>query len=127
MRRWWLVLAVAGCARGPAEPILDPIPGGPLAPELVLALAEVVTMPPSQPTTPPTDARLMRWARINYLGELPDGSGRLYVPDLNGKLYLIAGGAVREYLDVGARFAPDFWNHAGLGTGLGFVAFHPDF
>src|SRR3954471_10234666 len=118
MRRWWLVLAVAGSASGPAEPTLDPLPRGPLAPELVLTLEEVVTMPPSQPTTPPTDARLMRWARINYLGELPDGSGRLYVPDLNGKLYLIAGGAVREYLDVGARFAPDFWNHAGLGTGL---------
>ena len=33
---------------------------------------------------PPTDARLKRQARINYVGELPDHSGRLFVPDLNG-------------------------------------------
>jgi hypothetical protein len=27
--------------------------------------------------------------RINYLGEILDGSGRLCVPDLNGKMYLV--------------------------------------
>ena len=31
----------------------------------------------------------MRHARINYIGEVPDGSGRQYVPDLNGPLYLL--------------------------------------
>ena len=31
--------------------------------------------------------RLARHARINYMGEVPDGSARMYVPDLNGKLY----------------------------------------
>ncbi|MET0135531.1 MAG: PQQ-dependent sugar dehydrogenase, partial [Kibdelosporangium sp.] len=88
---------------------------------------EVVTMPKSDPNPPTSDARLRRFARINYLGELPDGSGRRYVPDLNGKLYLLRGGVPVEYLDVGAVAGPDFWNHQGLGSGFGFVAFHPGF
>ena len=85
-------------------------------------------MPPSR-SNPPADVgdNLDRWNRINYLGEIPDGSGRLFVPDLNGMLYVLDNGKPKPYLDVGARFGPNFWNHAGIGTGFGFVAFHPDF
>jgi glucose/arabinose dehydrogenase len=94
---------------------------------LTVMLEELVTMPPSQPSPEPVDSRLRRRARINYLGELPDGSGRLFVPDLNGPLYFIKDRTPRVYLDVSVQFAPDFWSGRGLGTGLGFVAFHPDF
>ncbi|MFC7583486.1 PQQ-dependent sugar dehydrogenase [Nonomuraea antimicrobica] len=70
----------------------------------------------------------MRWARINYLGELPDGSRRLYANDLNGKLYLLGRDRQpKEYLDVAAAFAPDFVSGRGLGSGFGFAAFHPEF
>jgi len=75
----------------------------------------------------PTDPRLMRHARINYLGELPDHSGRKFVPDLNGKLYFLKHGAPRVYLDVQAAVGPNFWSGRGLGSGFGFVAFHPEF
>jgi hypothetical protein len=93
---------------------------------LALTLKEFVTMPRSEP--PPTDdPRLQRWARINFLGEVPDGSGRLFVPDLNGKMYLIEHGTPREYLNVSAEFSADFWYKQGLGSGFGFVTFHPDF
>jgi glucose/arabinose dehydrogenase len=113
------------------RPITDPITERPIVSGLALTLNEFVTIPPSDP--PPTDdPRLKRWARINFLGEVPDRSGRLFVPDLNGKLYLIKRGAPRqetphEYLNVGATFSPDFWTKDGLGSGFGFVAFHPEF
>ncbi|MDQ0939514.1 glucose/arabinose dehydrogenase [Streptomyces sp. V1I1] len=108
-------------------PIADPLPD-PAVSRHGLVLEEFATLPKSESVPPPTDARLKRWARINYLGELPDHSHRLYVPDLNGKLYLLdRKGGSREYLDVGTAMGPDFWSHKGLGSGFGFVAFHPRF
>ncbi|ONI81190.1 hypothetical protein ALI144C_21875 [Actinosynnema sp. ALI-1.44] len=108
-------------------PVTDPIPEKPITSGIALTLAEVITMPRSEPTPPVTDARLRRHARINYFGELPDSSGRMYVPDLNGKLYFVKDGQSAEYLDVGAAVGPDFFNNKGMGSGFGFVAFHPDF
>ncbi len=106
--------------------ILDPLPDPTLS-KLTLTLEPFASIPPSQPRQPPTDARLQRTNRINYVGEIPDGSGRLYVPDLNGKLYLLLDGEPVQYLDVRANFERWFWDHAGLGVGFGFVEFHPDF
>jgi glucose/arabinose dehydrogenase len=108
------------------ERILDPLPDPTLS-TLALTLEEYAQLPESQPDPPPTDERLNRTNRINYLGEVPDGSGRQYVPDLNGVMYLLVDGEPVEYIDVGAEFAPDFWNHQGLGSGSGFMAFHPEF
>ncbi|MGH2697847.1 MAG: PQQ-dependent sugar dehydrogenase, partial [Actinomycetota bacterium] len=125
-----VVALLAAPAPAPAQtedPIADPIPEEPVASGLGLTLEHFATFPQSQPTPPPTDPRLMRRARINYLGEVPDGSGRMYVPDLNGMLYLVEDGTPQPYLDVGAAFAPDFWSGRGLGSGFGFVAFHPEF
>ncbi|MFE6129891.1 PQQ-dependent sugar dehydrogenase [Streptomyces sp. NPDC056437] len=108
-------------------PIPDPLPD-PTVSRHGLVLEEFATLPKSEPVPPPTDGRLKRWARINHLGELPDHSRRLYVPDLNGKLYLLdRKGRSHEYLDVGAAAGSDFWSHQGLGSGFGFVAFHPAF
>jgi hypothetical protein len=69
----------------------------------------------------------VRRNRINYLGEVADGSGRLYVPDLNGKLYMLERGRPQVYLDVGATFAPAFFSGRGPRPGFGFAAFHPEF
>ena len=60
---------------------------------------------------------------------MPDDSGRLMVPDMNDILYLVdkdTGDHV-PYLNVRDRFIDNFHNHAGLGTGLGFAEFHPEF
>ena len=107
--------------------IRDPIPTDPVPARLALVVREVATFPKSEPVPVPIDARAMRHARINYLGEIPDGSGRLFVVDLNGTLYLLDHATPRPYLDVATRFAPDFWSGRGLGSGFGFVTFHPDF
>lgn len=108
-------------------PIADPIPDKPVTSGLGLVLTEVAQFPQSTPNPAPTDPRLMRRNRINYVGEIPDRSGRLFVPDLNGTLYTLKGGVQRAYLDVGTTFAPDFFSGRGLGSGFGFVAFHPEF
>ncbi|MFE7133803.1 PQQ-dependent sugar dehydrogenase [Streptomyces sp. NPDC057638] len=123
-----LLALVAPPALAQADtPIADPLPD-PTPARLALVLQEFAAMPRSESVPPPTDSRLKRWARITYLGEVPDRSGRLFVPDLNGKLYFLdRAGNPSEYLDVGAAAGPDFWSHQGLGSGLGFVAFHPRF
>jgi hypothetical protein len=109
------------------EPLRDPIPEDPKLSRLALVLEEYAAFPKSDPDPLPTDARLQRHARINYLGEIPDGSGRMYVPDLNGMLYLVVRGEVVPYLDLGRTFEPEFFASAGLGSGFGFVTFHPEF
>ncbi|MFD0683275.1 PQQ-dependent sugar dehydrogenase [Actinomadura fibrosa] len=134
----WSVLAATGVLAGllaaPGTAVADgavhdPIPEDPAPSGLGLTLQEIAAFPKSEPTPPPTDQRLVRHARINYVGELPDRSGRKYVPDLNGKLYFLAKGSSTPttYLDVGATFAPQFFSGRGMGQGFGFAAFHPDF
>jgi hypothetical protein len=109
------------------DPLLDPIPEDPRPSDLALTIEEFAAFPRSEPTPPTTDPRLVRHARINYLGELPDGSGRFFTPDLNGTLYLVINGTPQPYLDVIGTFSPDFFSGRGLGSGFGFVAFAPDF
>jgi glucose/arabinose dehydrogenase len=109
------------------EPIQDPLPD-PVPSDLGLTVEEFAQFPKTElvPPQPNPDPRLVRHARINYLGEVPDGSGRLYVPDLNGVIYLVEDGVPHVFLDIKARF-PDFFSGRGLGSGSGFVTFHPDF
>jgi glucose/arabinose dehydrogenase len=125
-------VALAGvvpAAAAPGDPVPDPIPQRPVVSDLGLTLTQWTTFPQSNPVPAPTDDRLVRRARINYLGEIPDGSGRRYVPDLNGRLYTLppSGGTPQVYLDVRARAGSNFFSGRGLGSGFGFVAFHPDF
>ncbi|HZM77629.1 MAG TPA: PQQ-dependent sugar dehydrogenase [Candidatus Limnocylindrales bacterium] len=120
-------LSVDDGTPGGGGPISDPIPNAPLQSGLGLVLTEVTQFPQSNPVPTPTDSRLRRRARINYLGQLPDG--RRYVPDLNGSLYTLPanGGTPTVYLDVRARVGSNFFSGRGLGSGFGFVAFHPEF
>jgi glucose/arabinose dehydrogenase len=120
-----LAAPTAGAQTG--DPIRDPIPEEPVTSGLGLKVEQFAQLPQSTPTPAPTDQRLVRWNRINYLGEVPDDSGRMYVPDLNGRLYMLHKGTQRVYLDVGATFAPAFFSGRGLGQGFGFVTFHPEF
>jgi hypothetical protein len=109
-------------AAGPlVHPLADPTPSG-----LGLTLRELVTIPPSKPNPPaPVGDNLDRWARVNYLGEVPDSSGRLFVPDLNGKLYLVKDGNAQTYLDLGAEFS-NFLNTKSLSSGFVSAAFDPE-
>jgi glucose/arabinose dehydrogenase len=67
-------------------------------------------------------------ARINLLGTAPDGSGRLYVNDMRGKLWVIENGVVRPqpFLDMAAALGSAF-DTVGSQVGFSTFAFHPDF
>ncbi len=112
----------------PRAPITDPIPDGPEMGDQTLVLEEVNQLPATTATPAATDARLIRHNRINYIGEVPDGSDRLYVPDLNGPMYMLdkESGEETEYLDV-KDHDPYFFSGRGMGSGFGFVTFHPEF
>lgn len=120
-------LSVDDGTPGGGGPISDPIPNAPVQSGLGLVLTEVAQFPQTNPVPTPTDSRLRRRARINYLGQLADG--RRYVPDLNGSLYMMPNGSNTPlvYLDVRARVGANFFSGRGLGSGFGFVAFHPEF
>ncbi|GAA3920095.1 PQQ-dependent sugar dehydrogenase [Actinoplanes auranticolor] len=105
----------------------DPIPTEPVTSRLGLVLSEYASFPQSSTDPPLIDQRLNRVARINTIMEVPDGSGRRAVPDLNGNLYFVENGVPHVYLDVAATFQPEFFSGRGLGQGFGYVAFHPDF
>jgi glucose/arabinose dehydrogenase len=110
-------------------PISDPIPQDPIQSGLGLTLTQFgAQFPQSNPVPPPTDSRLNRRARINFLGQVP-GQTRLYIPDLNGALYMESGtgGTPSVYLNVRTTIGANFFSGRGLGSGFGFVAFHPDF
>lgn len=116
--------ATASAAAAEPQPVTDPVPADVERGNLGLVLERYHRFPRTEPTPAPTDPRLMRHARVNHLGELPDG--RQYVPDLNGPLYLLDGEKRHRYLDMKEEFG-DFFSGRGLGSGFGFVTFHPRF
>ena len=139
--RWWVAAVTTSLVAAALSPLATPatadnagsgpgappIPPDPQASNLGLVLEEYAQLPASTPNGSWTDVRLgARHNRINYIGEVPDGSGRLYVPDLNGKLYLLEDQQPQAYLDLATRF-PEFMAWRGLGSGFGFVTFHPEF
>lgn len=112
----WVVAAITS-AMG-QDPVSDPVPSIQTG-ELEVRLTEFATVPQSSFARP--------FARINMLRELPDGSGRLAVNDLNGPFYLILEDtAVHEYLNLEDYYS-DFQYSDGKGSGFGGFAFHPEF
>jgi glucose/arabinose dehydrogenase len=81
-------------------------------------LEEIVQLPFTSTQQPRT--------RINLLREAPDGSGRLFVNDLRGPLYVIDAGVVLTYLDM-QSLRPAMNAGPGIGSGFGSFAFHPEF
>lgn len=112
-----LVPATAGADTSSDPPIADPIPTPITMSGLDVRLEHVVTIPAtgSAPVT-----------RINGATHAGDGSGRLFVPDMRGEIFVVVNGAPSVFLDVTATL-PDFTDAQGLSSGLSWVTFHPDF
>lgn len=107
-----------------AQELGEAIPFGqavadPIAPSgLTVELERFAQMPATSDDPPRT--------RINSMTALQDGSGRLFINDLRGQLYEVSSGQPKLYMDY-AALVPDMHQRTGLGSGLGSVAFHPDF
>ena len=65
-------------------------------------------------------------ARLNFLTNAGDGSGRLFVNDMRGKLYVINNGKVYLYMNFKNLVCSGF-SYQTNQQGFGYFAFHPDF
>jgi hypothetical protein len=84
---------------------------------LIVDVEDLVQVPATSGSAP--------LARINMLHEAPDGSGRLFVNDLRGPLYVIDGGTLLTYMDMAAE--RPLKTSPGFATGFVSFAFHPEF
>ncbi len=98
--------------------LVNPLPDPIVKSGLSVNLQDFVTVPSSATSAPK--------ARINMLKSAGDGTGRLFVNDLRGKLHVIRNGAITTYLDIAAERS-NFNDAPGLGAGFSMFAFHPDF
>jgi glucose/arabinose dehydrogenase len=111
---------------------LDPVPErialSPLAVEVVDFAALPSSLPnAAAPGAAAAGAGYAPRARINHFSPLRDGSGRNFVVDQRGRLYLLgADGVPGEYLDL-PSITPRFTDWPGLTSGLNAVAVAPDF
>lgn len=65
-------------------------------------------------------------ARLNFLTHAGDGSGRLFVNDMRGRLYVIINGKASEYMNLKRLVCPDFTDDTSQ-QGFSYFAFHPEF
>lgn len=113
-----LALAVGISAHAVYSQITDPIPGGIDKGEIVMTVEDWLR-------APATSSGSVR-ARLSVMKPAYDGSGRVFVNDLRGPMYIAANDALTEYLDFNDAF-PNFQDENRLGTGFHSFAFHPDF
>jgi len=116
-----LALALAAApafAQAPVTP--DPIPQRIVPSGRAVELVDVARIPPSSPDPPR--------ARLDYLTHAGDGSGRLFVVDMRGRIYVFRPGTPRAtvFLDLAAARGAHFYDD-GREKGAKTIAFHPDF
>ena len=97
------------------NPIVEPIRKS----ELAVSLEEIVQIPNSG-----TDQE--KAARLNLLTHAGDGSGRLFVNDMRGKLYVVVDGVATVYLNMKQLICADF-TYESVQQGFAYFAFHPEF
>jgi glucose/arabinose dehydrogenase len=116
-----LSLTSAAVAQHIAFPVL-PIPKVTQS-AVAIELTDFVQVPPSGNNSSA--------ARINFLFHAGDNSGRLFVNDMRGKIYVIRNGKVSStpFLDISAVRAPYFVAGGGSNSEVGVLsfAFHPNF
>lgn len=67
-----------------------------------------------------------RFARLNLLTHAGDGSGRLFVNDMRGNLYVIIDRRASVYMDVKSLVGKGFHDQSGQ-QGFSYFVFHPEF
>jgi glucose/arabinose dehydrogenase len=97
------------------SPIAEPIEKS----KISVGFEEVVKIPDSGSGESPS-------ARLNLLLSPSDGSKRLFVNDMRGRLYAIAGGKATVYMDVKQLLGRGFHDQSGQ-QGFSYFVFHPEF
>lgn len=112
-----IAFATISSAQITKNPITEPIEKSRLSVEL----AEVVKIPDSG-----SDNDENKAARLNLLIPPSDGSGRLFVNDMRGKLYVIVDRTATVYMDVKSLVGKGFHDQSGQ-QGFSYFVFHPEF
>ncbi len=102
----------------PAQ-IIAPIPEPIAKSELSVGLVEIVQIPNSGTAGD-------KAARLNLLTHAGDASGRLFVNDMRGKLYVIVDGTATVYMNLKQLICADFTYESGQ-QGFAYFTFHPEF
>ena len=98
--------------------ITDPIPAKIEKSKLAVGVQEVVQIPTSGTTG--------KVARLNFLTHPRDGSGRLFVNDMRGKLYVIFNNQASLYMNFKNLVCSGF-SYESSQQGFAYFAFHPEF
>ena len=99
--------------------ITNPIPEKIEKSKLIIGVEEIAQIPGS-------GTGRNKVARLNFLTNAGDGSGRLFVNDMRGKLYVINNGKVYLYMNFKNLVCSGF-SYQTNQQGFGYFAFHPDF
>ena len=115
-------------AESSREPLADPIPEKIVKGDITIALQRFARVPFTEDSGKPRQTN-EAYARIQYMGPIPDGSGRLVINDLRGLLYITDedGSAPTVFLDMRKQdigFDDSMFPNE---TGLAGFAFHPEF
>jgi len=116
---FFAVLAFASISS--AQITKNPIPELIEKSKLSVGLEEVVKIPDSG-----SDKDENKAARLNLLIAPGEGSGRLFVNDMRGKLYVIVDCTATVYMDVKSRVGKGFHDQSGQ-QGFSYFVFHPEF
>ncbi len=100
------------------DELSDPIPDTIELSNLVVELELVTKISPASSGSWP----LTRITKLDY----QPNTGKLFIVDLRGKLYMLQDGNAIEYMDM-AKLRPNFIDEPGLASGFGSFAFHPGF
>ncbi|MEB3279937.1 MAG: PQQ-dependent sugar dehydrogenase [Lyngbya sp.] len=113
-----IVFASLSEAQITQNPIPEPIEKS----KLSIGLEEVVKIPDSGSDKNNNN----KAARLNLLLSPGDGSGRLFVNDMRGKLYVIVDRTATVYMDVKSLVGQGFHDQSRQ-QGFSYFAFHPEF
>jgi sugar lactone lactonase YvrE len=116
-----ITLSILASSSISSAQITDPIPQKIEKSDLSAGLQEIVQIPVSG-----TERRGEEAARVNFLTHAGDGSGRLFVNDMRGKLYVITNSKVSEYMNLKKLVCPHFTDDTSQ-QGFSYFAFHPEF
>jgi len=99
--------------------ITDPIPEPIEKSELSVGLVEVVQIPNS-------GTNQEKAARLNFLAQAGDSSGRLFVNDMRGKLYVVVNNTATVYMNLKQLICADLTYESDQ-QGFAYFTFHPEF
>ena len=123
-----ITLVVASRGSAQPKPVEDPIPRKIAKGDLVVAVRDFVRLPKTTDSATPRGTS-GAYARIQYILSSRDGSGRLFVNDTRGVLYVTdaTGREPKPYIDLRKQDVGFDDSHFPNEAGLAGFAFHPDF